>query len=79
MVPNEYLAIGDRWGCFGAVGMLSSAKYALLVHRVPVLVLAYRYCKLPFLAVGFLAPQYRYALCRVSVLPSPYRYGPASK
>ncbi|KAL4308920.1 hypothetical protein GQ457_01G031130 [Hibiscus cannabinus] len=40
--------------------MLSSAKTALLVHRVPVRVLVYRHSKLPLLVVGFLAPQYRY-------------------
>ncbi|KAL4319410.1 hypothetical protein GQ457_18G016670 [Hibiscus cannabinus] len=40
--------------------MLSSAKSALLVHRVPIRVLAYRYCKSPLLVVGF------YCLHRIS-------------
>ncbi|KAK8599669.1 hypothetical protein V6N13_077580 [Hibiscus sabdariffa] len=35
-VWNDLLAVGDRWECFGAVGMLLTANSALLVHRVPV-------------------------------------------
>ncbi|KAK9045812.1 hypothetical protein V6N11_051717 [Hibiscus sabdariffa] len=43
MLPIEFQDVGDRWGCFGAVGMLLAAKSTLLVHMVPVRVLAYRY------------------------------------
>ncbi|KAL4290368.1 hypothetical protein GQ457_14G017640 [Hibiscus cannabinus] len=54
--------------------MLSSAKSALLVHRVPVLVLAYWYCKLSLLAIGFLALQYQYEHMGIGTPSVEYRY-----
>ncbi|KAL4309524.1 hypothetical protein GQ457_01G018070 [Hibiscus cannabinus] len=41
---------------------------------VPVRVLAYRYCKLPLLVVGFLAPQYRYGHMGIGTPSLEYRY-----
>ncbi|KAL4384826.1 hypothetical protein GQ457_15G012310 [Hibiscus cannabinus] len=51
MVPNHLLAVGDRWGCFGVVEMLLAAKFALLVHMVPVHLSRYRTRDSKFLAI----------------------------
>ncbi|KAL4318080.1 hypothetical protein GQ457_18G007660 [Hibiscus cannabinus] len=43
MVPNEFVAVGDHWGCFGAVGDQKPAISTLMVQGVPKLGVEYRY------------------------------------
>ena len=43
MLPNEFVAVGDRWERFGAVGDEKPANSALLIQGVSVHEGAYRY------------------------------------
>ena len=43
MLPNEFVAVGDRWDHFGAVGDEKPAISAILVHSVSVREGAYWY------------------------------------
>ncbi|KAK8576498.1 hypothetical protein V6N13_032419 [Hibiscus sabdariffa] len=72
MIPNHLLAVGDRWGCFGAVETLFPFIKAVLMHSAYRYGLEYRY---GLQMVSVRKFEYRYGLQMVS--ESGYQYGPS--